>query len=65
MQHEHRGPSDPDGTRERLARLEQRVDELERSEEKRARTARRNRLVFLLGIALYVLVLSWELTSLV
>lgn len=64
MQHELRGPSDPDGTRERLARLEQRVDELERAAGQRARSARHSRLVFLVGIALYLLVL-WGLTSLV
>ena len=65
MVHEQRSTSDPDGTRERLSRLEQRVGELERAALQRERSARRSRLLFLAGVALYVLVLSWELTSLV
>ena len=67
MDHEQRGIGKPDVERdgERLARLEQRVGELERAARQRERSARRSRLLFLLGVALYVLVLCWELTSLV
>ena len=63
MDHEQRGTGERDG--ERLARLEQRVGELERAAKQRERSARRSRLLFLLAVALYVLVLCWELTSLV
>ncbi len=54
----------PDSTREWLQQLERRVTELEAAAERAARTRRRSRLVVLIGVALYVLLLSWELTKL-
>jgi hypothetical protein len=54
-----------DATHARLARLERRVDELERSAERQQRARSRTRLLFLVGVALYLLVVYWELTKLV
>jgi len=56
---------DPDGVRARVAELERRVRELEGALARQARSRRNGRLVFLVGIALYVLFLSWELTRIV
>lgn len=55
----------PDSTREWLLQLERRVDELEQSAERARLARRRSRLFLLVGVALYVLFLSWELTKLV
>jgi hypothetical protein len=54
----------PDSTREWLLQLERRVTELERAAQRELRLERRSRLVVLVGIALYVLLLYWELTKL-
>lgn len=48
----------------RIAELERRVSELERSAAARQRAQSRARLLFLVGVALYVLALYWQLTRL-
>jgi hypothetical protein len=62
---QHGNAADPSETRTRLAGLERRVDELERTLARDRRSRSRTRILFLGGIALYVLVLYWELTRIV
>ena len=64
MEHQ-RGEGPTDGSQERLRRLEERVDALERAADDALRARRRSRLLMLLGFALYVLVIYWELRSIV
>ena len=49
--------------RERLRGLEERVAELEHAARQAQRQRRRSRLLFLLGLAVYVLMLTWELNQ--
>ena len=65
MEHPHSAAKDPDGTRERLAQLERRVEELERAAARARRAQRRSRLVMLLGGGLYVLLIYWYLNQIV
>jgi hypothetical protein len=53
-----------DSLERRLAELELRVGELEHAAVREARARRRRRMLFLCGIALYVLLFYWELTKL-
>jgi cell division septal protein FtsQ len=54
-----------DGLERRLVELEQRVERIERAAEREQRARRRRRLLFLVGIALYVLLFYWELSKLI
>ena len=54
----------PDGTREWLLQLERRVTELESAADRKERARRRSRMFVLVGVALYFLVLYWEMTKL-
>jgi hypothetical protein len=54
----------PDGTREWLLQLERRVTELEQAAERTQRARKRARMFILAGVALYVLLLYWEMTQL-
>ena len=54
----------PDGTRERLAALERRVEALEHSAERDQHKRGRWRLYALVTVALYLVVVWWELNTL-